>query len=310
MIYLDDDLLVVGLIWGKGNNLCQPILKVITKGNTSEDFAKVQISFNGTKKTKESARVRGYLSAVDKTVHFGLGDTKIIDTIKVYWPSGKYQEIFNLSKPVFANSTPQPSPPLFPDVSYVLENYSAMTDLKEFMDEVIPFLKFKNTKNGLQIRMFNENKEYGKHTPIFMVDGWMMPSQEAVLNIPINEIEQIDIFRTTQTLRSHFNILGNNGVLSFNSKNGNLGQKLAKETNILTSHAISPPQNFSTPKIEKPHLPDFRPLIYWNPSVYLNNGMARIEFNHSDDIGEFVILVRGLNENGEVKSSILEYNVK
>ncbi|MEZ4795780.1 MAG: VCBS repeat-containing protein [Flavobacteriaceae bacterium] len=70
-------------------------LKVITKGKTSEDFAKVQISFNGITKTKESARVRGYLSAVDKTIHFGLGNAKTIDTIKVFWPSGKYQELYN-----------------------------------------------------------------------------------------------------------------------------------------------------------------------------------------------------------------------
>ncbi|MFT5214935.1 MAG: hypothetical protein ACI83H_000041 [Glaciecola sp.] len=76
-------------------------LKVITKGKTSEDFAKVQISFNGNTKTKESSRVRGYLSAVDKTIHFGLGKSILIDTIKVFWPSGKYQEVYNTS----SNST-------------------------------------------------------------------------------------------------------------------------------------------------------------------------------------------------------------
>ena len=70
-------------------------LKIVTKGKTSEDFAKVQISFNGLKKTKESSRVRGYLSAVDKTIHFGLGKAQMIDTIAVYWPSGKYQEVYN-----------------------------------------------------------------------------------------------------------------------------------------------------------------------------------------------------------------------
>lgn len=76
-------------------------LKIVTNGTTSEDFAKVQISFNGIKKTKESKRVRGYLSAVDKTIHFGLGNTKIIDTIKVFWPSGKFQELYNIA----ANTT-------------------------------------------------------------------------------------------------------------------------------------------------------------------------------------------------------------
>ena len=69
-------------------------LKVVTRGNLSEDFAKVTISYKGTKKTKESKRVRGYLSSVDKTVHFGLGEAETIDTVRVLWPSGKYQELY------------------------------------------------------------------------------------------------------------------------------------------------------------------------------------------------------------------------
>ncbi len=81
---------------GSGN-----YLKVVTRGNLSEDFAKVTISYGGTRKTKESMRVRGYLSAVDKTVHFGLADTEVIDTVRVLWPSGNYQEQYGVS----ANTT-------------------------------------------------------------------------------------------------------------------------------------------------------------------------------------------------------------
>ena len=71
-------------------------LKVITKGKLSEDFAKVSIKFNGMTKTKEAKRVRGYISAVDKTIHFGLGNAEIIDTLKVVWPSGKYQYLTDI----------------------------------------------------------------------------------------------------------------------------------------------------------------------------------------------------------------------
>jgi len=76
-------------------------LKVITKGNISEGFAKVSISYSGKIRTKESKRVRGYFSAVDNTIHFGLGNTNLIDTVKVIWPSGKYQEHYQVK----ANST-------------------------------------------------------------------------------------------------------------------------------------------------------------------------------------------------------------
>jgi len=71
-------------------------LKIITKGTTSEDFAKVTLFVNGIGKTKESKRVRGYLSAVDKTLHFGLGDIMVIDSIEVKWLSGKNQTVYNV----------------------------------------------------------------------------------------------------------------------------------------------------------------------------------------------------------------------
>ena len=72
-------------------------LKVDTKGKLSEDFAKITIIYKGKKKTKEAKRVRGYLSSVDKTVHFGLGKIKMIDTVSVLWSSGKITEQYNVS---------------------------------------------------------------------------------------------------------------------------------------------------------------------------------------------------------------------
>ncbi len=71
-------------------------IKIITKGNLSEDFAKVSITYNKKTRTKEAKRVRGYRSAVDKTVHFGLGKNTVIDTVKVLWSSGKYQKLYNV----------------------------------------------------------------------------------------------------------------------------------------------------------------------------------------------------------------------
>ena len=76
-------------------------IKIVTKGITSEDFSKVSITYNGKTRTKESKRVRGYRSAVDNTIHFGLGNVSIIDTIKIVWPSGKQIEQYNIK----ANTT-------------------------------------------------------------------------------------------------------------------------------------------------------------------------------------------------------------
>jgi len=75
----------------KGN-----FLKVVPKGKLSESFAKVSIHYSGKKKVKESRRVRGYLSSVENNIYFGIGTSKKIDTLKVFWPSGGYQELYNI----------------------------------------------------------------------------------------------------------------------------------------------------------------------------------------------------------------------
>ena len=64
-------------------------LKVKLNGTLSENFAKVTISYNGNHKTKESKRIRGYLSSVEADIHFGLGERTTVDSIKVVWNSGK-----------------------------------------------------------------------------------------------------------------------------------------------------------------------------------------------------------------------------
>ena len=72
-------------------------LRVKTTGKTSENFAKVTIKYDGKLQFVESKRVKGYLSATDNTAHFGLKDYKNIDTVKVEWLSGKYEERYNVS---------------------------------------------------------------------------------------------------------------------------------------------------------------------------------------------------------------------
>ncbi len=63
-------------------------LKVKTKSDISESFPKVTIHYQDKSQFIETRRVRGYRSAHEKAAHFGLGQTEIIDTLKVEWPDG------------------------------------------------------------------------------------------------------------------------------------------------------------------------------------------------------------------------------
>ena len=71
-------------------------LKVQTNGILSESFPRVTINFGNISKSKEVKRVRGYLSAVDNTLHFGIGDADKVDSITIKWPSGATQVLNNI----------------------------------------------------------------------------------------------------------------------------------------------------------------------------------------------------------------------
>ncbi len=43
----------------------------------------------------EENHIRDYLSTVDKRLHFGLGNAKLIDSIVVVWPNDKQQTLTN-----------------------------------------------------------------------------------------------------------------------------------------------------------------------------------------------------------------------
>ena len=71
-------------------------ITVNLKGKLSESFAKVFATHDGITQQIEAKRVRGYLSATDNQAHFGLGKSKKIDTLRVVWLSGKYEERYNV----------------------------------------------------------------------------------------------------------------------------------------------------------------------------------------------------------------------
>ncbi|MFS4467908.1 VCBS repeat-containing protein [Maribacter sp. 2210JD10-5] len=58
--------------------------------------AKVTIMYNGQLQYHEFKTVRGYLSSVEPTVHFGLGKTQVIDEIKVLWNDGNVSILNNV----------------------------------------------------------------------------------------------------------------------------------------------------------------------------------------------------------------------
>jgi len=73
-------------------------VKLIGDGmNTMGTGATVALSINGKKQKLEQYTARGYLSTVSPIMHFGVGQETQIDTLEVYWPTGKMETLTDIS---------------------------------------------------------------------------------------------------------------------------------------------------------------------------------------------------------------------
>ena len=64
-----------------------------TSGNVDGIGARVTIETDGVKQTKELYLSRGFQSSVSRVLHFGIGASSSIQTLKVDWPDGQTQTI-------------------------------------------------------------------------------------------------------------------------------------------------------------------------------------------------------------------------
>ena len=58
--------------------------------------ASVTVSAGGLKQVAQKKSSSGYLSQNDPRLHFGLGESEMVESIEVKWPSGRIQVVENI----------------------------------------------------------------------------------------------------------------------------------------------------------------------------------------------------------------------
>lgn len=101
-----------------------------SKENRNGLGAAVEIFYQKEKRQYvENSPYRGYLSSVEMGAHFGLDSVKVVDSLRVVWPTGRMEIIRNVpanqvlelkfdnAKPQFQNASPITPTPLFADMT-------------------------------------------------------------------------------------------------------------------------------------------------------------------------------------------------
>ena len=149
-------------------------LNITLKGkqpNVQAIGSKLWIYTNGKMQFQEFYPYRGYESSVQPIIHFGLGAYTSIDSLKIVWPDGSKQILYNVKannalKLDIANATASPSPSI-KNIKYSKHFFTEITGTKglnyqhkepDFDDfKVQPLLPHQFSKNGPGIAVGDVN---------------------------------------------------------------------------------------------------------------------------------------------------------
>lgn len=175
---------------------------------------------------------------------------------------------------------------------------------------VIDYLQMKGIAgvrvDGDQVRI-----RMGSRQPLLVIDG-LETDWDRLRDIPMGDIDKIEILKTGFTT-AVYGSRGGDGVIAVLTKMGKGDWEY--EFKRIVRGRITPrvrgfqqAREFYSPKYSSLNIndpkPDYRPTLFWNPNIRLENSETKIEFYTADNLARYKVIIEGISKNGKICSGI------
>lgn len=205
--------------------------------------------------------------------------------------------------------------PFKADKVYQMEKYQSMKTLEEFLREIVIYVNIIKKDKSIIVRLKNTQTQHPfMEKPWYLVDGYLTRDEKLVLDIPFKNLSRVEIFNTNNSILGQLEtVMIRSGMIAVYTDNYYLKDQLETSNNIFDFQGYSISRDFvGVEKIsssEARESPDFSSLLYWNPNVELK-GKNTVEFVTSDLLGNFIIRVEGITDDGQRLSGSYVFSVR
>lgn len=224
------------------------------------------------------------------------------ELLREMWINYQVEKIFKSKinvKEVGIDSIPFP----FSDVkeSIKLDNYVSLPTMTEVINELVPFVNVRKRKGKYLINIVDETKQNTFKDPLILVDNLPVYDVDKILSINPAKVEQIDMIDKIY----NFGDLTIKGILMIHTNTDDFaGMKLPSSSVFIDYMTITPSADIRFPVYnpnnnETGHNPDFKNLLYWNPSVDVSEN-STITFYAADELTDYEIILRGQLKDGRI----------
>jgi len=189
-----------------------------------------------------------------------------------------------------------------PEQELILGDYIKLPEMREVFFELIPNAQIHG--NGDQISIRIKNKWTDLHfvsEPLMLVDGVVTREALQISELDPQKVERIDLVNVGY----YWGIMHFPGIISVFTEEGRcpltFPNCFLRRSYDFVSAVEKPafPVYNTKEMIPERTSPDFRNTLYWNPDIRTDkNGKAMIEFYASDDISDYILMIRGFSGDG------------
>jgi hypothetical protein len=187
-----------------------------------------------------------------------------------------------------------------PDLSYDLDDYIQLSDMREVIIEILPNVKIFKLDGKTRIRIYHSANADMQPDPLFLVNGKIVKDNDFILGMDITQVKNIDVLVREAKLE-YFGPVANGGIVAIYTKNP---IDIPFGTRIDMAGFHQPRgiiQNGMPAERISNTLPGFDPVVYWNPVLkYEKNSETEFGFYFNDLMSDMEVIVQGINQSGEV----------
>ncbi|HEX9503047.1 MAG TPA: hypothetical protein VF974_01850 [Patescibacteria group bacterium] len=241
------------------------------------------------------------------------GDVALVNRKSIYL---QVQHVYNESKLNHFIVNEEDNTPFYqkPDVEYFLDRYTRFSTLEEVLREYVREINISNKRGSFHLHVNDARNHIPfEPDPLILLDGVAMLDINKFMNYDPLKIRSIGVV----TKKYFLGNIGYYGIVDCKTYKGDMnGYALDPRCVIVDFDGLQQQREFYSPSYETPQkyssrLPDFRTLLYWNPSLKTGNaGNEEIEFFSSDAAGRYVVVIQGISDQGNPAVTSLSFNVK
>lgn len=203
------------------------------------------------------------------------------------------------------------------DASYDIREYETFENIASFFKEVLTPLRFRVTDGIYEAFMYNPKekrtaKKYFSGRPLFIVNGMLTRDGNFIANLPLDQIETVELFFSPSALRTQFNAFGRYGVVKINSSDPNLRVPDAELSDLIIANGLSDYGSANSERAAIPsNVPDLNPQVYWKSNVMTTaQGDYGFSYKQPDDEGSYTVTIVARDEKGNIGTKSLSYSVE